>query len=351
MLIILLGKMSSIAQDSLISTTFLGVKSFYGHLIPHSKKIRHLVGTNPYGMEFDLGWILNSSEDWKRCNCYSRAGFSASQISLDRPEILGWATNLMMFAEPYLSHGNDLWFSVRMGVGPSWVSKVFDEDSNPENLLFSNHLSFIIHLDVIMNIAFGDHLNGKVFGKYNHISNGGVDQPNLGMNFTSMGLGLDYVFGKPEFPVRDPEPVKNRNVVFSVAAFGGMKNVVEGTSKIKKRTLGYGLMLKGRRKITVLNALNLGIEGYRDGEIEEKWQGRKDPRQLSGITGHDLIFGRFIFSQYWGTYLFAPYYRKHFFQRYSLTYNLLGDLSLGVNMKAHAEVAQNFSLHLSYDLN
>lgn len=351
LLIVILIRIPAFAQDTTSNPVFLGSKFQYGSILPHSQSIRQLTNTNPYGMELDYGWILNRQSDWERCNCYSRAGFSVSYVSFGNPEVLGSATNLIMFAEPYLNYGSNVWMSLRMGVGPGYISKVYDEETNPENLFFSTHLSYIIHLDFMLNFRLTGHWNGKIFGKYNHISNGGVEQPNKGMNFPTLGVGLDYVLEPPEFPERRSIPIKRENVILSAAVFGAMKNVVQGASEVEKRTIGYGFLVKGRKKIAKINALNIGIEGYADGEIREKWEGEREHRQLSLLTGHDLIFGRFIFSQYWGTYLYAPYYNKHFFQRYSLTYNLIGNWRVGVNLKAHAEVAQNFSVHLAYDLN
>lgn len=351
LLIAIFIKISAFAQDTTSNSVFWGLKPQYGFILPHSQSIRPLSNSNPYGMEFDYGWVLSRQSDWERCNCYSRAGFSASYISFDNPEVLGSASSLIMFAEPYLNYGSDVWMSLRMGVGPSYISKVYDETTNPENLFFSTHLSYIIHLDFMLNFRMTDHWNGKIFGKYNHISNGGVEQPNKGMNFPTIGVGLDYVPEPPDFVQREALPIEQEGIISSAAVFGAMKNVVEGADEVKKRTLGYGILVKGRRKIAKINALNVGVEGYWDGAIKEKSQGEKEHRQFSILAGHDLIFGRFIFSQYWGTYLYAPYYKKKFFQRYSLTYNLIGNLRVGVNLKAHAEVAQNFSVHVAYDLN
>lgn len=348
--IFLLIQISAFGQDTTSNPAFFGLKSQYGFILPHAKSIRHLSNSRPYGMELDYGWILSRENDWERCNCYSRAGFALSYVNFDNSEVLGSATNLIMFAEPYLNYGSDVWMSLRMGVGPSYISKLYDEETNPENLFFSTHLSYIIHLDLMLNFRLTDHWNGKIFGKYNHISNGGVEQPNKGMNFPTIGVGMDYVPDPPELVEREPLPIKQEGIIPSAAVFGAMKNVVEGASEVKKRTLGYGFLVKGRHKIGKINALNLGFEGYWDGAVKEKSEGTKEHRQFSLLAGHDLTFGRFIFSQYWGTYLYAPYYKKNFFQRYSLTYNLIGNLRVGVNLKAHAEVAQNFSVHVAYDL-
>ena len=348
--VFILISLPALAQEKTSNPEFLSLKSYYGFIIPHTSSIRHLTDSKPYGVEMDYGWVLTKQRDWERCNCYARAGFSLSHIDFDHPEVLGTATNVMMFAEPYLNYGSNIWMSIRMGVGPSYVSKVYDQKTNPENLFFSKHLSYIIHLDFMLNFLLSEHLNGKLFGKYNHISNGGVDHPNKGMNFPTVGVGLDYVLESPDFKQRESVPIKQEGIIISGAVFGAMKNVTQGPSEIKQRTLGYGFLVKGRRKIAKINALNTGFEGFWDGEIKEKYNGQREHRQLSWLAGHDFIFGRFIFSQYWGTYLYAPAYNKHFFQRYSLSYNFFGNLRAGVNLKAHAEVAQNFNVHIAYDL-
>lgn len=338
------------AQDTTSNPTYFGVKPQYGFIIPHSSTIRDVSTSNPYGVAFEYGWNLVQEKDWARCNCYSRAGFSLQYMNFNNPRVLGSSYSAMMFAEPYLDHQGDVLTSLRMGVGPSYLTKVYDAEKNPENLFFSNHLSFIIHLDLTLHIRLDERWFVNVYGKYNHISNGGIDEPNKGMNFPTFGVGIDHLVELPRMKKREPMPLEDKGVVPSVGVFGSMKNVVTGQDDVKKRTFGYGVILKARKNISRLNALNLGVEYLWDGEIKEKSAGEKEHRQVSVLAGHDLAFGKFIFSQYWGTYLYAPYYNKHFFQRYSLTYRLSDHWHVGVTMKAHAEVAQNFNVLVEYHL-
>jgi hypothetical protein len=127
----------------------------------------------------------------------------------------------------------------------------------------------------------------------------------------------------------------------------------ETGEEITERKPALGFIMKARRRITRINALNAGIEGTADFFIKEKMKTVQNPRdykQFSFLAGHDFVFGKFIFSQYWGTYIYAPYYEnKHFFQRYSLTFQLFEDVNMGVTLKAHAEVAENFNLLLEYE--
>lgn len=344
---------SEIEQDTATNPVFLGLKPYYGYIIPHSKYIRHVSYSNPFGIELDYGWILTSQSDWERCNCYTRAGISTSFINFDNPDILGSAINLMLFVEPYITNPRkNNWMSIGMGAGPSYLTKVYDEKTNPDNLFFSTRLSFIIYFDIIYNFRLNDHANGKIFAKYNHISNGSVSQPNKGMNFPTLGLGMDYALKPPSFPERKPVPVKQKKIIFSAAVFGTLRRSLwEEFNDLSNHTIGYGLLVKGRKKISKINALNSGFELFLDDKVQEKSEGQKEHRQLSWLIGHDLLLGRFMFSQHWGTYLNGPHYDDIFFQRYSLTFNLVNHLHIGVNLKAHRQVAHNFNLHLSYDLN
>ncbi|MBS3806059.1 MAG: acyloxyacyl hydrolase [Bacteroidales bacterium] len=336
------------AQDAKQNTVFWGFKPQYGFIIPHSNKIRDISQSRPYGLEVDYGWVLSKDKDWRRCNCYSKAGFSVLHVDFNNPATLGSSTSVIMFAEPWLNYRGDLLTSLRMGVGPSYLSKVYDRQDNPENLFFSNHLSFIIHLDLMIHYRLNDQWYVNIFGKYNHISNGGIDEPNKGMNFPTFGVGMDYMLDPVQMRTREPIPLKDRSIVPSLGVFATMKKVVVDQDEVGKRTFGFGVIGRARKSVSRLNALSLGVEYLWDGEILEASGGEQEHQQISFLAGHDLTFGKFVFSQYWGTYLYAPYYNRHFFQRYTLTYQLTGHLHGGVTLKAHAETAHNFNVLLNY---
>jgi len=348
--VLLVFPLPGFAQDTTTNATFIGVKPQYGFIIPHSRAIREISSSRPWGISMDYGWVLAREEDWRRCNCYSRAGFSLFHVNYANPDELGTSTSLIMFAEPFFNYGGDWMTSLRMGVGPSYLSKIYDREENPENLFFSSHLSFLVHLDLSLFYRVTDRWYVSFYAKYNHISNGGIDEPNKGMNFPTFGAGVDYLMRPVDYKSRQPLPPGNNGIIPSLGAFATMKNVTVGQDEVTERTFGYGVMLKARKRLTRLNGINLAGEYLWDGEIRAKSNRKNDPHQLSILAGHDLTFGRFIFSQYWGTYLWAPYYEKNFFQRYALTYQITSHLRGGVTLKAHAEVAQNFNVLLTYDL-
>ena len=307
---------SGTAQDSISNPSYISVKPQYGFIIPHSSSIKEISDFRPYGFEAETGWHLLSDQDWKRCNCYSRAGFTVLHINFNSPDILGASTNLIAFAEPFFNYRGFVLTSVRMGVGASYLSKVYDAETNPENKYFSSHLSFLVHLDLNITKYISDQWFLQGYFKYNHISNGGIAKPNKGMNFPTYGLGVGYSFDRVHFTEKKKKKLKNPPVVPSIQAFGTLLSTGPD-DEIYERKLSTGLILKGRKKISRVNALNAGIEGTFDFSVKEKMKEADDPKdykQLSALVGHDFVFGKFIFSQYWGTYIYAPYYEnKNFF--------------------------------------
>lgn len=340
-------------QDTTSNPLYVSFKPQYGFIIPHSKSIRSISDYNPYGFEAETGWHLKGQNDWQRCNCYSRAGFSVLHINYNAPDILGSSTNLIAFAEPFFNYKGFVLTSIRMGVGASYISKVYDAETNPENLYFSSPLSFLVHVDVNLTKFITDRWFLNAYFKYNHISNGGIEKPNKGMNFPTYGIGMGYSFDPVNFKKREKREMERPIPIEpSLQVFGTLRGAETG-EEITERKPALGFIVKARRRITRINALNAGIEGTADFFIKEKMKTVQNPRdykQLSFLAGHDFVFGKFIFSQYWGTYIYAPYYEnKHFFQRYSLTFQLFEDVNMGVTLKAHAEVAENFNLLLEYE--
>lgn len=343
-----------ISQDTLKNPAYFAFKPQYGFIIPHSITIRDVSGYNPYGLETEFGWHLTGANEWNRCNCYSKAGFSLLHANYNAPDVLGSSTNLIAFAEPFFNYKGWVMTSLRMGVGISYLSETYDAETNPENLFFSSPVSFLVHIDLNLTRFISDQWFVQAYFKYNHISNGGVEEPNKGMNFPTYGMGLGYSFHTPRFTEREKKALERPTpLISSLHTFGTIRNSAEGEETSRHRP-AVGMAFKMRKNVSRINALNLGLEGILDFATREKIEKEgldRDYKQFSLLLGHDFVFGKFIFSQYWGTYLYAPYYpKKNFFQRYSLTYNLFHRFRLGVTLKAHAEVAENFNVLVSYDL-
>ncbi|PLX19686.1 MAG: hypothetical protein C0597_05050 [Marinilabiliales bacterium] len=288
-------------------------------------------------------------KNWRQCNCYSKTGISFVYVNYDNPKVVGSSYNIIGFAEPYLYRKKNFSFSARMGVGISLLDHIYDVETNPTNTFFSTTLSYIIHVDLNAYFKLNESYSIMSYAKYNHISNGGVKQPNYGMNFPMFGVGLNYYpSGKNDFPDREKKEFSDE-WFYHVYAFGMLKKIEDDPPFDEVTKINFGFLGITGRTVSLLNGFSVGLEYFYDAGAKEEIERKginDDFNKISGLIGHHLLFGKFDFSQYWGTYIYAPYKPATFYQRYSLSYRIFPWAIAGVTLKAHGDVADSFQVIL-----
>ena len=335
-------------SDKLVNPISIGIRGHYGFIIPHSKAIAEIANTNPWGIEVDLAWHLMREKVWKYCYCYPRAGLSLNYFNYNLPEILGHSVALYPYIEPYLWPQKKLSISFRFGIGPALLTQVYDAETNPDNFFFSNHLSFIAMLNVGLNYRLSSRISARAAFNYNHISNGGLTQPNVGMNFPTLNAGLDYSLTDVCFPSRVKDTMQilySDKTWWDVYILGSRKNVNNGEED-HYAVIGVGVYYNFL--ILRILALNAGTELVSDFSEKERIRreyindpvSAPDHNRAALLLGLDFVFGHITFVHQWGFYYYAPYpARSTVYQRYGLNLRFTDRLYLGINIKAHGHVA------------
>lgn len=340
----------------------IGARYHKSFIIQHSKKLNDkFASANPWMIEADLSWHLRSDRVWDYCYCFPRTGLAIGYVNFDLPEIIGSAVAVYPYIEPYIRPQQQLNFSIRFGLGPAYVSKIYDETNNPDNLFFSSHFSFIAMLNIAVNYRCTDALSVRLAANYNHISNGGYAEPNLGMNFPSLNMGLDYSLGKPFFPAynKDPNtdlyPDKNRfDLLLGAAAKPASYELHNNIYPV----LHFGM--KYSRVVGRIFALTAAAEWLHDRSLIELATARQivdeegnipPPDRGSMAAGIEWLFGKFIFSQEFGVYLYAPVKAVHpVYQRYGLSFRFTEHILAGISVKAHAQDADFMEIMIGFSL-
>jgi hypothetical protein len=326
-----------------------GTKGHYGFIIPHSASIEELSHTNPFGFELNINRLNNRLKDWKQCNCYSKTGLAISYIDFANPVVLGGAANLLIYVEPFITYRPKLFFTVRLGSGISYITKVYDEKDNPANLFFSTPISFPLFIDLNAKFKLNQKLNIVLSGSYNHISNGGYRQPNKGMNFPTATLGMEYTPNAVELskPLKAPDTIQRNphielNSLYTVKVHSKTDSFAEKTCHI------FGLSARVTRKVSRFNAVSAGMEWIADGYRRESIRRDRlglDYNSVAITAGHDLLVGNFAFVIQLGYYIYAPYKAMDdVYEKYDLQYRFNKRLYAGVFLKAHRHVAELMGL-------
>lgn len=340
------------AQDA--TTYVAGVNGQAGFIIPHSDELKEISESTPWGLALDFSKMMVSDKAWSNCNCYSKVGFSFNYYNYSNPEQLGNSYNLILFAEPYLSYRRKLHSSLRAGLGLTYLDQVYDEVTNPENLFYSSQLSFILTVQLKLNYRINEFYNIYLSGSYNHISNGAISKPNKGMNFPTLGLGLEYFINPVKLERKKPaEELEKRKIGKYARIFWNLRTVPETSQHPEKLDVMIGLEGCITKRLSRINGLLTGLEFSYDGLFSEEIK-RGDlegsPFILSTHLGHYFIFGKFSFTQQfaWYAYKCYPFNDQDFFQRYSIYWQFGKLINCGFSLKIHGHVAEYMDVRMGF---
>lgn len=342
---------TGLAQEK---STFYGIKSHYGFIIAHSPELKPISQTNPFGVQVEYSKLKISDKAWKTCHCYGRSGFSFAYYNYNNPSVLGSSYNLIYYVEPYFTYRGPLKFSLRGSIGATYLDKTFDEETNPENLLFSTNLSFYLGLTLSLNYHINNQYAINLSTHYNHISNGGQKQPNKGMNFPTFSVGVDRIFNYSKL-TKKPDSLRyyDRSLQWYLGAFGSLRSSDRVAEASNHPLIGFmGGVLK---PLSGINGINAGTEvwyDYSDAKIAENIE-VNDSAFSSAITlGHHFSFGNFYFLQQFGFYITRPknIQSNSLYQRYSFWYSIGKNkrITLGASLIAYGKVADHMDGRLIY---
>jgi hypothetical protein len=315
-----------------------------GWIIPHNPELKEISSTNPFSIGISSQWMRTTQKNWEACHCFHYTGFNFSLVDYQNPRELGRALSLSGTFEPVLHRSGPFSLSLSTALGISYLTRVFDPVENPRNTFFSAPVSFLLTLSPKLTYDLNDQWSFLGSLSYHHISNGGQQQPNRGMNFPMLGLGLVFFTNRSELPFYEKTSTPHRWYFYADLAINS--RLSDENTRRPNLILSSGAY----RKISGIVGLGGGLEIAQDFSLPAL-----ESRTESLIPGiyleNHLLFGRFDFSQRLGKYLSKPEgYREDdsFFQRYTLTY-LFGDhFSFGAGLKAHGHVAEYLDLRVGW---
>jgi hypothetical protein len=329
-------------SDSTRTAVSIGLHGHYGFIIPHSRDVVHISDSDPWGVEADINFHFSDEKAWRYLQAYPRLGISLACYNFNNPEVLGNAYALVIYAEPFLSAHKDFSLSFRLGGGIAYLDNIYDPKTNPENLFYSTSISFPLEANIMTNFRLSERYMVRAGVTYKHISNGGIRQPNKGINFPSATLGINYTLRPTLFPQRQlagiSEEAPQRH--YLVALIASWQDRYDDPSK--KLPL-LGLTAYVSQPIGRLSALTAGAEWIADYTIRKELQDKNETKNYQRgalLAGHELRIGRVRLSQQLGIYVYAPHAaRDPVYQRYGMEYHTNKMIFGGINLKAHRHVA------------
>ncbi len=349
------GKLPGQAQpDSLSSSPrYPTVWSLWGQggwVYAHTTDVRNTAGARPWGVHLEVGRQRTDFDAWQRFGCLPRTGLSLSYYDFGNA-VLGRGGTAAYYVEPHFPLGARWSAAVRGSAGLSLLSNPYHPVRNPDNLSYSTTLNAYISLGFSARWHVAPRWWVGLAGSFQHVSNGGFRRPNKGINWPTLGLGLDYTL-TPWRLVRPATTERHDDwrrspPRFDAQVFGGLRNTAAG------ETRQYAVMGAGgtySRRVSRLSGLTAGVEAIFDNALRAQLQ--RDTLAHSSLrvgllVGHEFLLGKVIFSQQLGAYAFSPSpYFPRLYQRWGLLYRTGKRYSAGVSLLAHGQVANFWDIRL-----
>ncbi len=156
-----------------------------GFLVTHRPTMKGLPEQATTHVNVNL-WQNNSQRAWSGAFIKPQSGLSVQWQNLGNTDALGHATAVnYQFRSALYSGANPL--RLTMGAGVAYLSEKFKFQENPENIAIGSHFNASIFFRLSQQFAIQRSRLGWVLS-FQHYSNASFKTPNLGLNYTALGL-------------------------------------------------------------------------------------------------------------------------------------------------------------------
>lgn len=329
---------------------FVGARISQGSILLHSKDLRPIENSYPRGLVLELGKHRISQQVWDNCNCYPRTGYSFTFWDFDNRDVLGYGFTGLYFVEPVFGAMNRFSFSLRAAAGFSLQSNPYDEKDNPDNLSYSTYWGIPLQLGLSFHYKLGPKWMLDLNGVLNHISNGGLKEPNKGINWPTLSMGVSKYLTEPDYPKREKTNWREKTIDLDRLDLTTYTTYYSPSSQ--KYLWSIGLEAKYAKRIARLSNLSLAMDWIYDQSkaLQTTDQGASvDGNNLGLALGHEFILGRFLFAQQFAIYLIRPETQLNdVYQRYTLMYQITDRMIGGIGLKSHGHVADFGDFRIGY---
>jgi len=337
---------------------------YYGWTLDHHIEMTTLKRHYP-AYEFSILKATYGRTRWEYMYNYPLIGISYWYSDLGGIEPLGSAHAVF----PYINFpligkkGFNIFF--RLGVGLGYLTKKYDRYENYENLAIGSHINGAVNLLFEARLPVGKHLVASGGVSLVHFSNGGIKQPNYGLNMPGINFAIAYKLSRenpylkskllPELYPFEFDGKRFLQLDFDIAF--GMKDMQSmlGSGNKYLVTAIWGNLLW---PVGYKSRLGFGFDVSYDGSDEKTLKLRNEypDHQIqlvkTGVAGsYELSFPRMAIMLNLGWQLTGLDKRDGYvYEKLALRFSLTDDLYTALTLKANYGKADFISLGIGYKL-
>jgi hypothetical protein len=297
--------------------------------------------TNPISrgssVTVEVGRQTDGSQEWHRLYGIPSWGLGVSLASFSngahhaRPiEVYSF------FSWPFVRLNDRLDLTTDFGMGVSWHWMEFDGETASESTVLGSDLNARIDWGFYLRYATTPRTRLYIGADYTHRSNGGMVQPNLGINTIGPKVSLQYNLapGTSHQRLKQPAPPFTPSWEFVIGGAASVKNVADGTPATQRKDFGATVITSAaQRQFYRYGKFSLGTDLTYDGstgarldEADTHWRANASERwSLGTYGGYEHVIGRFGAIAQLGYYVargFDDPEQRRFYQRLGWRYRL-----------------------------
>jgi hypothetical protein len=317
--------------------------------------IQHLPINSFRAISLQLSRQTTGEELWEQLYNFPRYGvgiYTAQFIhtsELGRPVAIYGTFSIPLHRWKNISLNSD----IGLGISFNWES--FGEDNY--NIALGSEVSGYVDGGLTLEYKLKNGILINVGTSFTHFSNGALKIPNLGINAFApeIGLGINLTRSAKEFEYQ-VVPEYQKQSEFYISFFTGWENELDLSLDVDSITKNkgvyypaFGLSAMFNRQISYKSKFGIGLMvdylgaanttiTVKNGKLEGNNASFYEGLELSIFPSYELVINRISVILQPGFYLYRtkyPYPTPIFYQRIGLEYNILKDISLGINMHAH----------------
>lgn len=341
------------AQNKFTRDLHAMVNLHHGYNIPEYPFIATITNAPIRGVNLSLYKETRGKNPWEQVYKYPEFGISLFYSSLGNDEVFGRELSMVYFLRVYFLSRNRFKMYQNVGIGGSYTSRKFDLEDNYTNVAIGSHLNIHFNYRLGANFAISDRYRLNSGLSFDHLSNGNVVEPNLGLNSLSAFGGFSYRLGEQsELQVHDlPKPIRKTD--FSIYAAIGGKHT---RSLSATYFLAHSISLELNRNISRKVHFGFGADWFYDSSVKSSLE-REDReyhpsyRFQTGLhLTQSIVYNRFKISIQEGVYLGLPERVDNFrlYNRGILQYHFTDHFSVRIAMKSHLYILDYPELGIGY---
>ncbi|RLD77863.1 MAG: hypothetical protein DRJ10_11225, partial [Bacteroidetes bacterium] len=315
---IFIFKESAFSQkDDSLKYIKVSAKYATGYIYAHHQSFKYFINDYVPAFEANIGFRKKGDKIWHQLYRYPVLGFGYYHAELGNPEVLGHVDAIFPYINISILEKNKFKMCTKFAVGVAWLSKSFDLYNNNYNIAIGSKLNTYININLESKLKLAKRTWLLAGLGMTHYSNGGMTQPNKGINIFSASAGVLYNIQKKEFNKIEqniPKFIKKNEYTLILSA--GTKTLEPARTH---RYLVSSLSFNAERQFSFKGRYGIGIDIFKDNSREEYLKESEDIENpttadlfyAGGHASYDFVFGKTSFTVQMGGYFLS---RAKFFQ-------------------------------------